>query len=164
MIDSGLELKGKPGRCGGGLFYIPALPQPVVCRLLCQALGTGGRWCLPQWSNHLGGRNSCPPDHHQNDYPCIPIERWRLCRDSNFLKVLGIEHLQDQLKDYWPNSGLQWDALFYLPGKNSPIYIQNWTGNIWLKKYWKWWGMADCDHVTEFAATAILPGTCLWVH
>lgn len=33
-------------------------------------------------------------------------------RDSDFLKVLNLEHLQqDRLEDYWSNSGPQWDAL-----------------------------------------------------
>jgi len=39
-------------------------------------------------------------------------------RDRDFLKVLGLGQLQDQLKDFWPNGGPQWDAL----GKKGDIY------------------------------------------
>ena len=32
-------------------------------------------------------------------------------RDSEFLQILGLKHLQEQLRNFWPNSGPQWDAL-----------------------------------------------------
>lgn len=32
-------------------------------------------------------------------------------RDDDFLKVLGIEKYQDQLAEFWPKNGPQWDAL-----------------------------------------------------
>ena len=38
-------------------------------------------------------------------------------RDSDFLKVLGLQHLQD-LKKFWPTRGPQWDAL----GKSDNKY------------------------------------------
>lgn len=31
--------------------------------------------------------------------------------DGDFLRILGLDHLQDQLKDFWPRNGPQWDAL-----------------------------------------------------
>ena len=39
-------------------------------------------------------------------------------RDSDFLKILGLEHLQDQLRKFWPTRGPQWDAL----GKSDNKY------------------------------------------
>ncbi len=39
-------------------------------------------------------------------------------RDIDFLIVLGLGHLQDQLKNFWPNRGPQWDAL----GKSENKY------------------------------------------
>lgn len=32
-------------------------------------------------------------------------------RDIDFLDILGLNHLQDQLQEFWPRSGPQWDAL-----------------------------------------------------
>lgn len=32
-------------------------------------------------------------------------------RDSNFLKVLDLGHLQNQFKNFWPNSGPLWAVL-----------------------------------------------------
>ena len=39
-------------------------------------------------------------------------------RDSDFLKILSLEHLQAQLKNFWPTRGTQWDAL----GKSGNKY------------------------------------------
>jgi len=32
-------------------------------------------------------------------------------RDGSFLRVLGLEHLAGELRDFWPARGPQWDAL-----------------------------------------------------
>ncbi len=37
-------------------------------------------------------------------------------RDGEFLDLLGLSHLREPLKDFWPERGPQWDALGQLDG------------------------------------------------
>lgn len=48
-------------------------------------------------------------------------------RDDDFLKILGLHHHNDSLKDFWPKGGPQWDGL----GKsNDKIFLVEAKANI----------------------------------
>ena len=50
-------------------------------------------------------------------------------RDTDFLKVLGLEQYRDQLKQFWPQMGPQWDALGKA-GENGPCFLVEAKANI----------------------------------
>src|SRR5688572_21411062 len=44
-----------------------------------------------------------------------PADRHAEYRDGEFLELLGLDRLKDDLKAYWPDRGPQWDALGVAP-------------------------------------------------
>ena len=46
---------------------------------------------------------------------CSPLraDAWAEYRDSTFLEKIGLAHLSEDLKQFWPKRGPQWDALGY---------------------------------------------------
>lgn len=92
---------------------------------------------------HLSFPQQLQPEFHW----VSPIEqfKFREYHDGAFLKSLGLENLNDCLRDYWPIGGPRWDALATLKfsGGKDPtgvllVEAKSRTNEVYDKKLRKW--------------------------